>query len=99
MAANAPEDLPHVIVRIALNRNAAQTDRAKPVLQVVADFRQQASGGGEREIIAAKAEHRKAGPLHLRKCCVDLLALLIVQRADPGARLIQLLAVPASRFS
>ena len=94
MTAETPEDLADIVVRIALDRQAAQAHGAETVLQFVADLGQQRRGGGEREVVAAEAEQREARALHLRERGVDLLAVGVVEGADPGARPIQLLAVP-----
>jgi hypothetical protein len=94
MAAETPEDLADVVVRVALDRQAAQAHSAETVLQFVADLGQQRRGGGEREVAVVEAEQREAGPLHPGQRGVDLLAVDVVEGADPGARPIQILAVP-----
>ena len=84
MAAETPEDLADVVVRVALDRQAAQAHSAETVLQFVADLGEQRRGGGEREVAAVEAEQREAGPLHPGASACGFLAVDVVEGADRG---------------
>src|SRR5258708_2893684 len=94
MPAEAPEDLPDVIVGITFHLQTAQTDGAETVLQFAADLREEVRRGGQRKIVSAETKQREPRAFHVREGGIDLLALGVVERAYPAAGRIEVLAVP-----